>query len=275
MRPSPPRGKTPIPLIIADANVMSSRFVCAELEKRSEFDLVGCAATVGELLKLFERRTAKIALISATLQDGYLSGLAVLPQLRERYSDVRVVLMVAHPEPDLVVEAFRAGVRGIFACYESQFDALCKCISCVHRGQVWANAQQLNCLIDAVVQAPPVRLVNAEGVNLLSKREEDVVRQAAEGLSNHEIAQQLRLSDHTVKNHLFHIFDKLGISSRVELVLYAVSNSRRPALSLVPGDGPPASATDAGRAPGDGGLRLAAARADERGGKDRGRFVRD
>ena len=248
MRPSPPRGKTPIPIIIADANVMASRFVCAELEKRSEFDLVGCAATVGELLKLFERRVAKIALISATLQDGYLSGLGVLPQLRDRYAEVRVVLMVAHPEPDLVVEAFRAGVRGIFACYESQFDALCKCISCVHRGQVWANTQQLNFLIDAVAQAPPVRLVNTKGVNLLSKREEEVVRQAAEGLSNHEIAQQLRLSDHTVKNHLFHIFDKLGISSRVELVLYAVSNSKRSA-GLVSGDGPPAlgPATNAGK----------------------------
>ena len=213
---------------------MASRFVCAELEKRSEFDLVGCAASVGELLELFERRAAKIALISATLQDGELSGLALFPQLRERYSDVRLVLMVANPEPDLVVKAFRSGARGIFACYEAQFDALCKCISCVHRGQIWANAQQLNYLIDAVEQAAPVRLVNAKGIKLLSKREEEVMQQAADGLSNHEIARQLHLSDHTVKNHLFHIFDKLGISSRVELVLYAVSNSKRSLTSIPP-----------------------------------------
>ncbi|MFI5107882.1 MAG: LuxR C-terminal-related transcriptional regulator [Terriglobales bacterium] len=223
---------------MADANVMASHFVCAELKKHSQFDLVGCAATVGELLELFERRKAKVALISSTLQDGLLSSLAIFPQLREKHPDVRLILMIDHPEPELVVEAFRAGARGIFTCYESQFDALCKCISCVHSGQVWANARQLDCLIDAVAQVPTVRLVNAKGANLLSKREEEVVRQVAEGLSNHDIAQQLHLSDHTVKNHLFHIFEKLGISNRVELVLYTVSHSKRPAMPVSRDDSP-------------------------------------
>jgi len=96
-------GRKRIPLIVADANVMASHFVCAELEKHSEFDLVGCAATVGELLGLFELRKAKVALISATLQDGSLSGLAIFPQLREKYPDVRLILMIDHPEPELVV----------------------------------------------------------------------------------------------------------------------------------------------------------------------------
>jgi len=185
-----------------------------------------------------ELRNAKVALITSTLQDGLLSGLAIFPQLRPKHPDVCLILMIDHPEPELVVEAFRAGARGIFTCYESQFDALCKCISCVHSGQVWANAQQLDCLINAVAQVPTVRLVNAKGDNLLSKREEEVVRQVAEGLSNHDIAQQLHLSDHTVKNHLFHIFEKLGLSNRVELVLYAVSHSKRPAMSISSDDSP-------------------------------------
>jgi DNA-binding NarL/FixJ family response regulator len=232
-------GKKPIPIIVADANVMASRFVCAQLKKHSQFDLVGCAATVGGLLKLFERRKAKVALISANLQDGPLSGIAVFPQIREKYPDVRQVLMIDQPEPELVLEAFRAGARGVFTCYESQFDALCKCISCVHNGQVWANAQQLNCLVDALAQAHTVRLAEAkQGSSLLSKREQQVVLLVAEGLSNHDIAQQLRLSDHTVKNHLFHIFEKLGISNRVELVLYAVSHSKRGAMSISGHDSP-------------------------------------
>ena len=231
-------GRKPIPIIVADANVMASRFVCTELERNPEFDLVGCAATVGELLKLFKHGTARVALISATLQDSLWSGLAVLPQLREQYPNVRLILMIDHPEQDLVVEAFRAGAKGIFTCYESQFDALCKCITCVHDGQVWANAQQMNSVIDALVQVPNIRLVNAKGASLLSKREEEVVRLVAEGLSNHDIAQQLHLSDHTVKNHLFRIFEKLGISNRVELVLYTVSYSRRPAMSVSSDDSP-------------------------------------
>jgi DNA-binding CsgD family transcriptional regulator len=64
-------------------------------------------------------------------------------------------------------------------------------------------------------------------MRLLTKREEDVVRLLAEGLQNRDIAQELKLSEHTVKNYLFHIFDKLGVSSRVELVLYAVSSTKR------------------------------------------------
>ena len=62
----------------------------------------------------------------------------------------------------------------------------------------------------------------------LTKREEDVVRLLAEGLQNRDIAKELKLSEHTIKNYLFHIFDKLGVSSRVELVLYAVSSTKRP-----------------------------------------------
>lgn len=244
MRLSRQPGKKPIPIIVADANVMASRFVCAELKRHSEFDLVGCAATVRELLELFKHRKAEVALISATLQDGSLSGLAIFPQLREKYPEVRLILMIDHPDQELVVEAFRGGARGIFTCYESQFDVLCKCISCVHDGQVWANARQLDCLVDAVAQVPTVRLINAKGFNLLSKREEEVARLVAEGLNNHDIAQQLRLSDHTVKNHLFHIFDKLGISSRVELVLYAVSNSKRPPASTLADDPPLAMAAN-------------------------------
>jgi DNA-binding NarL/FixJ family response regulator len=217
---------------------MASRFVCAQLRKNSQFSLVGCAATVGGLLQLFERRKAKVALISTNLQDGLLSGLALFPQLQEKYPEVRRVLMIGHPDPELVLEAFRAGARGVFTCYQSPFDALCKCINCVHGGQVWANAQQLNCLVDALAQAHSARPGNGKASNRLSNREQEVVQQVAEGLSNHDIAKQLHLSDHTVKNHLFHIFDKLGISNRVELVLYAVSNSRRTAMSISPDDSP-------------------------------------
>jgi DNA-binding CsgD family transcriptional regulator len=81
-----------------------------------------------------------------------------------------------------------------------------------------------------------MRVVNADGLRLLTKREEDVVRLLAEGLQNREIAHELNLSEHTVKNYLFHIFDKLGVSSRVELILYAVSSSKRMQITDVEND---------------------------------------
>jgi len=72
-------------------------------------------------------------------------------------------------------------------------------------------------------EALPMRMIDAKGAVLLSRREQEVVRCVAEGLSNREIAQRLGLTEHTVKNYLFRIFDKLGVSKRVEVVLYAYS----------------------------------------------------
>jgi DNA-binding NarL/FixJ family response regulator len=73
----------------------------------------------------------------------------------------------------------------------------------------------------------PVRVVSAKGIPLLSRREEEVANMVVEGLTNQEIAGKLGVSAHTVKNHLFRIYEKLGISSRMELNLYATSNRER------------------------------------------------
>jgi len=80
--------------------------------------------------------------------------------------------------------------------------------------------------------------VDADGASLLTKREEDLVRLVADGLGNRDVARQLNLSENTVKNYVFHIFEKLGISNRVELVLYALNNSKRAPMS-VPDDQSP------------------------------------
>jgi DNA-binding NarL/FixJ family response regulator len=92
----------------------------------------------------------------------------------------------------------------------------------VHLGEIFATAEQLNYLLDSVCQVPSLRVVSANGEKLLTSREEQVVALVADGLSNRDVAGELGLSEHTVKKYLFRIFEKLGISSRVELVLYAL-----------------------------------------------------
>jgi len=125
---------------------------------------------------------------------------------------------------DLVVNAFRSGARGLFCFSEYPFRMLCKCLQSVHQGQVWANNTQFQYLLETVSQVASLRMVNPRGMRLLTPREELVVALVADGLSNREVAQELNLSEHTIKKYLFRIFDKLGISSRVELVLYAVNH---------------------------------------------------
>ena len=101
---------------------------------------------------------------------------------------------------------------------------LCKCLLRVASGQVWANTEQLNYLMDLISEVPSLRVLNSRGTSLLTPREEQVVALVAEGLSNRLIAGELNLSEHTIKKYLFRIFEKLGVSTRVELVLYAVNN---------------------------------------------------
>src|SRR5581483_5891790 len=89
----------------------------------------------------------------------------------------------------------------------------------------WADNRQLDVLVRALANTPVVRATNAEGMNLLSEREMQVVRCLSEGLTNREIAERLNLSQHTIKNYLFRVFDKLGVSSRVELLSMTLTRS--------------------------------------------------
>ena len=91
-------------------------------------------------------------------------------------------------------------------------------------GQIWASSRELAYLLDNFLQTPPARTLSENCSKLLTQREQAVVQLVADGMSNREIAAQLKLSQHTVKNYLFRVFDKIGVSSRVELVLCALSS---------------------------------------------------
>jgi len=93
----------------------------------------------------------------------------------------------------------------------------------VYAGQIWADSTQLNWICETLREREPARIVSAKGIPLLTEREEQIAHMVAEGLSNLEISSKLGVTAHTVKNHLFRIYEKLGISNRVELVLYALS----------------------------------------------------
>jgi DNA-binding NarL/FixJ family response regulator len=102
----------------------------------------------------------------------------------------------------------------------------------VHAGQIWADSRQLNLILDAFARPAPFRVVNMMGKPLLSRREEELVQLLGEGLSNREIAQHMKISEHTVKNYLCRVFDKLGVSSRMEVLLYAMGASVRQPLMV-------------------------------------------
>lgn len=150
-----------------------------------------------------------------------LEFVQLVQQGRSDHPELSIVVLLESLEKDHVVQAFRSGACGVFSRADS-YQSLCKCIASVHAGQIWASSEQLLCVIDALAEIPAMQDHKASKARSLSRREEEIARLAATGLSNRQISQQLELSEHTVKNYLFRIFEKLGVSTRVELTLYAL-----------------------------------------------------
>ena len=219
--------RSDISILLGCANSMSGELLIGALNRQSQFRVAAIATTVQEVLNAVQSERVDVALISATLADRPLSGFGVLRRIRECSPGLKSVVLLDNSDRDLIVDAFRAGARGVFCSSESSFEMLCRCVDQVHAGQIWAKRSELVHVMEEFSQVVPIKTVKPDGLRSLTKREEDVVRLLAAGLQNREIARELNLSEHTIKNYLFHIFDKLGVSSRVELVLYAASSTNR------------------------------------------------
>jgi len=158
-----------------------------------------------------------VLVVNSNLDGQPSRGLDILREMRSLGLDTRAIVLQDSSKDEDVLLAFRAGARGIFGKNE-RTDLLPNCVRSVHQGQIWADDQALRVVVEALADSPAMRDLNAAGVKLLSKRELEVVRGLAQGLTNREIAGRLGLSPHTIKNYLFRIFDKLGVSSRFELL---------------------------------------------------------
>jgi two-component system nitrate/nitrite response regulator NarL len=208
-----------IRVLAADSTRMSSQLLAQALAQDDQFHVTGIEPKPASILAAVADERPHVVLMSSVLEES-TTGFDLIRQVSSAHPNTRVVLMMDTSKRSAVVEAFRCGAQGVFSRTESP-KLLAKCICSVHQGQIWANSSELRFLLEALCESEPMRVVDAGGEAMLSKREQDVVRCVAEGLSNREIASRLRLTEHTVKNYLFRIFDKLGVSSRVEVVLYA------------------------------------------------------
>lgn len=222
-----------IRVLAADSTRMNSQLLATALERDKRFQVLDAPPDASTVMAAVAKEKPAVILISAEIDGNPRRGFEVAREIHSLHSETRVVMLLDTSERSQVVEAFRAGARGVFARSES-LKALAKCILCVSQGQIWANTKELRFLLEALGEALPLRVIDARGTELLSRREQEVVRCVAEGLSNREIAQRLGLTEHTVKNYLFRIFDKLGVSKRVEVVLYAYSLGNAPAPTPTP-----------------------------------------
>jgi DNA-binding NarL/FixJ family response regulator len=220
-----------IAALIGESNsVYCQLFASALARSPYHIQVVAWALDTAGVLDAARRFDPDVALIASQLQDGPDQGFQALASLRKSQPKTRVIMLLNSADDAQIIDAFRGGARGVFL-RSSSIEYLPKCLWSVCRGQVWVGSRELELVLEMLARALPLHLKNSHRAAVLSKREEQVVRLVAAGLTNRDISSELHLSAHTVKNYIFRLYDKLGISNRVELAAYSTSQGWPPGVA--------------------------------------------
>ena len=207
-------------LIRCNASFWSARFAAVR-----NLQVTSCILDPDVILHAIDSLPVQVAILNAdNPRDGW-PDMTVVRRLHLAHPEVAKIILLDTYDRDIVVNAFRSGRARPVLFFPISFSVALQMHS--ERASGTGVGQQLNrcnTWSRPLSQVPSLHMVNSRGIRLLTPREEQVVALVADGLSNREVARELCLSEHTIKKYLFRIFDKLGISSRVELVLYALSH---------------------------------------------------
>jgi DNA-binding NarL/FixJ family response regulator len=203
--------------VVVGRDPLTGSLLAGELERN-----LPCEALVvrpADLLVHLKTRAADLVIISADLNSARGTGFKLTSNVCLAHSGIPILLLMDQPSRDEVVEAFHCGARGVFN-REGSMAEFIECVAHVRKGHIWAKKEEADSLLWAFQRVPVAAALTELDAPSLTVRELEVVQCAARGKTNKEIAGQLRLSEHTVKNYLFRAFEKLGVSSRVELLFY-------------------------------------------------------
>lgn len=221
----------PIRIVIADERPIIRQDLRRSLESEPGLHILGEASDAHNAVQLARQCKADILLV-----DFALSQRLDLKTLNESTNPVRVVVTVTAIEKAHLVEAFRLGAHGV-VLKRSTSRVLLKSIQSVMAGQYWLESESVGVLVEALRES----LAHGNGTKSpkdygLTRREVDIITKIASGRSNKEVGEEFAISERTVKHHLTNIFGKVGVSSRLQLALFAVNqhlmSGPAPSLSL-------------------------------------------
>jgi two-component system, NarL family, nitrate/nitrite response regulator NarL len=229
---SPPGGPAvaqKIRIVVADDHPIFRDGLCRLLALEPDFEVVAQAQDGRQVLDVLQQYEPDILLLDLKMPG--LDGLATLQRLQSSKQKTRVIVLTASEDKNEFVQAMKLGTSGI-VLKQSATDLLIKSIRKVNAGEIWLDShttaavmRQFATSVEEAQGAAPATSTRERERSLLSQREREIVALVAQGFKNKEMAEKMFISEQTVKNHLHNIFDKLGVSDRLELALYAIHNN--------------------------------------------------
>lgn len=209
----------PIRIVVADDHPLVRIGLRQVFDRNAEFIVVGEAADGFEALRQVKALNPDILLLDVAMPNK--NGLEVLGELEDGATGVRTILLTAAIEGEEVVRALELGARGV-VLKESATEQVFECIRTVMNGEYWVGREHVGDLLHTLRQLQRASQLDPPPSATLTPRERQVIDALIEGATNKDIALSFGVGEQTIKNHLSSIFDKLGVSNRLELVLYVV-----------------------------------------------------
>jgi DNA-binding NarL/FixJ family response regulator len=208
-----------IRIILADSQAIYRVGIRKVFGLEDDLRVVAQADSIDNLRSAVERFPTDIVLMEGSLLNGTAN---VIPDLLRIAPDVRLIVQAVSSDENHTVELYRRGVRGIISRSISP-DLLVRCVRRIAAGETWIDNQSVNWVIEAY-RAQAAALVTPRTQPRLSPKELAIITCITQGKRNKEIAFQLGTTEQVIKNYLRKIYDKLGVSDRLELALYCLHN---------------------------------------------------
>jgi two-component system response regulator DevR len=206
-----------IRILIVDDHEMVREGLKAILVSEPDFTIIGDASNAAQALESVERLRPDIVLLDVRLPDS--SGVKVCQEITKRFPEVAVIILTTFTEEQLVAECIQAGARGYIVKDVERFD-LKRSIRAVARGEAAIDSKAAVAVLSQLRRVPSQR--SEPEPEPLSAQQLVILRLIAQGLSSREIANQLYLSENTVKGYVQEILHRLGVKNRTEAVMMAV-----------------------------------------------------
>jgi two-component system response regulator DegU len=224
----------PIKVVVADDHTLFREGVRRILSLEKDILVVGEASRGDEIIKVVERTRPDVLLLDVKMPKGDV--VQTLLEIKEKNLPTKVLILTAYSEDENVLNAAKGGARG-YVLKGIDFATLLQAIKTVHKGGLWIDKEMPAAeAFEEIAQGQMVEFDDAsydDAISTLTKRETEILKLVAEGLTNEEIGKKIFISEKTVKTHLTNIFDKLKVNNRFKAALLIMGHANKSEASTI------------------------------------------